>query len=181
MSLAPVLETERLVLRPYRQADFDAVAAMWRVPEVFGHIGDGEPLTDEAVWAKLLRSNGFWTLVGHGYWAVETKQTGRLIGEVGFGDKRRTDERLAGLPEAGWAFAHDAQGKGYAREAVTAALKWADEAMPHRNTLAVIAPDNLASIRLAEKCGYQEFLRIPSNGRPRIMFIRPGSTASDTS
>jgi RimJ/RimL family protein N-acetyltransferase len=175
---APILETDRLVLRPYQRDDFGAVAAMWAEPEVFGHVGAAEPMPPDEVWAKLLRSAGLWSLVGHGFWAIEGKAEGRLIGEVGFGDRRRADPRFADLPETGCAFASFAQGKGYATEAVRAALAWADTALPGRATLAVIAPANTASIRVAEKCGYAEFMRAPSRGRDRIMFKRPFGAAA---
>ncbi len=174
----PTLETERLILRPYRRDDFQAVAAMWAEPDVFAHVGAGEPMSLDDVWTKLLRCAGLWSLVGHGFWAIEGKAEGRLIGEVGFGDRRRTDDRLADLPEAGWAFASSAQGKGYATEAVQAALVWSDAALPGLSTLSVIAPANLGSIRVAEKCGYVEFLRIPSKGRDRIMFKRASEAAT---
>ena len=169
---APMIETARLRLRAYHPEDFDAVAAMWREAAVFRHIGAATALTDEEVWSKLIRSSGYWPLLGHGFWAVEARETGALVGEVGFGDRRRTDPRLAGLPEAGWALAQAAQGRGYATEILRAALAWADAVMPDRTTLAVIAPDNIASIRLAEKCGYVEAFRAESKGRPRIMFTR---------
>jgi RimJ/RimL family protein N-acetyltransferase len=169
---APTIETARLRLRAYRPEDFDAVAAMWRERAVFRYIGAATPLTDEDVWSKLIRSSGFWPLLGYGFWAVETRDGAALVGEVGFGDRRRTDPRLAGLPEVGWALTQAAQGHGYATEIVNAALAWADAAMTGRTTIAVISPDNGASIRLAQKCGYVEAFRAKSKGRPRVMFTR---------
>ena len=98
-------------------------------PIVVRYIG-GKPLTAEETWAKVLRYAGLWSLLGFGYWALEEKATARFIGELGFADFRRNIQpSLDGVPELGWALVSRAHGKGYATEAVRAAIAWGDESL----------------------------------------------------
>ena len=168
----PVLETERLILRGHRVDDFAGSLALWSDPEVTRFIG-GKPSTREEVWARLIRYVGHWTLLGFGYWAVEEKSTGHFLGEVGFADfKREIEPSFDGMPEIGWVIAPDAQGRGYATEAVSAATAWGDGFFNLARTVCIIAPENQPSIRVAEKCGYGEFLRTTYKDKPTVMFVR---------
>jgi RimJ/RimL family protein N-acetyltransferase len=167
----PILESERLKLRGHALDDFVHSAAMWADPEVTRYIG-GKPLTEEESWARLLRYVGHWSLLGFGYWVVEEKTTGNFIGEVGFADYKRDLPLLKDLPEIGWVFSSQASGKGYATEAVRAASAWGDARFPSAQTACIINPDNLASIRVAQKCGYRQSQLTTYNSRPTIMFVR---------
>lgn len=152
--MAPILETERLVLRGHRIDDFPASAAMWADPRVVARIS-GAPSTREQSWSRLLRYAGHWRLLGFGYWAVESRIDGAFLGEVGLADYHRdTDPDLAGRPEAGWVFAAAAHGRGYATEAVTRMLAWADARLDAPVTAALFDPAHAASIRVARKAGY---------------------------
>ena len=63
--------------------------------------------------------------MGFGHWAVEEKASGDFIGDLGFADfKRDIQPSIQGLPELGWVLASRAHGKGYATEAVRAAIAW---------------------------------------------------------
>jgi RimJ/RimL family protein N-acetyltransferase len=172
----PVLETGRLTLRGHRVEDLAHSAAMWADPEVIRHT-TGKPLTEEECWARLLRYVGHWTLLGFGYWVVEETATGNFIGEVGFADyKRDLQPPLNGMPESGWVLARQAHGKGYATEALRAALKWGDAHFGSLPTACMIAPENLASVRVALKCGYEEVEPAIYKGKPVRMFIRRPAT-----
>jgi RimJ/RimL family protein N-acetyltransferase len=172
----PTLETERLRLRGHGIDDFIPCAAMWADPNVTRHIG-GKPQTEEESWARFLRYAGLWSLLGFGYWVAEDKATGKFVGEVGFADyKRDLQPSLKGVPEIGWALTSQLHGRGYATEAVRAAVAWGDAHFQSARTACIIAPENLPSIRVAMKCGYQEFQLTAYKGRPTKMFIRePGS------
>src|SRR5271163_4002760 len=120
----PVIETERLRLRCHRVDDFAACGAMWADPAVTRYLGVN-PLKAEEVWARLLRYVGHWAVLGFGFWAVEEKETGSFVGDLGFMDfKRDMQASLKDVPEIGWILASHAHGKGYATEAVRAALTW---------------------------------------------------------
>jgi RimJ/RimL family protein N-acetyltransferase len=168
----PILETERLRLRGHRLEDFAHCAAMWADPKVTQHVG-GKPLTEEESWTKFLRYAGHWSLLGFGYWAVEEKATGNFAGEMGFADyKRDLQPSLKGVPEIGWVLAAEAHGKGYATEAVRALVAWGDAHFNSARTACIIAPENLASIRVAVKCGYRELQLATYKGKPTMMFVR---------
>ncbi len=155
----PVLETERLRLRGHRPDDFASSAAMWADPVVTRYIG-GKPLSPEEAWSKFLRYAGLWSLLGYGYWAVEERASGEFAGELGFADlKRDIEPSLGDTPELGWALVSRLRGKGYATEGVRAALAWGDQHFGAARTACIIHPDNLASIRVATKCGYREYHR----------------------
>jgi len=169
----PVLETPRLVLRGPKREDFTAYAAMWADPDTTRHIADGAPKSIEESWTSFLRHAGHWHIVGFGSWIVEEKASARLIGILGFNERKR--ERapgLDGLPELGWMFDRAASGKGYATEALKVALGWGRDAFGPVRVIAVTAPDNIASNRVAEKCGFTLFKRAESLGRPRLFFMR---------
>ncbi|HXR17454.1 MAG TPA: GNAT family N-acetyltransferase [Terriglobales bacterium] len=168
----PVIETTRLILRGHRLDDFPDCAAMWADPIVTRHIG-GRPFTEEETWARFLRYVGHWSVLGFGYWAIEEKDTATFVGELGFADfKRDIMPSLKGMPELGWVLASRAHGKGYATEAVRAAVAWGKAHFGAARTCCIIHPENLASIRVAEKCGYQEFQRTTYKGHTTIMFAQ---------
>jgi RimJ/RimL family protein N-acetyltransferase len=168
----PLIETERLVLRGHEPADFAAYAAMWSDPDVTQFIG-GLPLSEEDAWAKFMRVFGQWTLMDFGFWSVVEKSSGLRVGEAGFLEaKRDIVPSLKGVPECGWAFAKAAQGKGYATEAVRAALSWGDTHFGRVRMACIIAPENTPSLRVAEKTGFREALRTTYKNSPTVMLYR---------
>lgn len=119
---APVLETARLRLRAHRVDDHAALCAIWGDHAVVRFIG-GVPSTPHESWLRLLRYAGLWKLLGYGFWAIEEKAGGRMIGDIGYMDvKRGLTPTLDGMPEIGWALASAAHGRGYASEALAAVL-----------------------------------------------------------
>lgn len=176
-SLIPVLESPRLRLRGHRPEDLDDCAALWGDPEITRHIG-GRPLTREEVWARLLRYAGSWFWLGYGYWVVEETCTGQFVGEVGYANLRREIQpSLGDLPELGWVLAAPFHGKGYATEAVRAAISWGDQRIGFGKSICIIDPDNSRSIRVAEKCAFKELHRAAYQGEAVIVFTR--NTLSD--
>lgn len=172
MTEAPALETERLILRGHRIQDLEASFVMWSNPIVVAHI-TRKPSTREESWSRILRYAGHWHLLGFGYWAVEEKISGRFIGDVGFGNfKRNIEPSLDGAPEIGWALDPAMHGKGYATEAIGAVLSWSEQRQLAPSTACIISPENLASLRVAHKCGYREFSRTTYMDHEVIMLRR---------
>ena len=168
----PVLQTARLILRPFRADDADAQAAMMGDHAVMRHLG-GRGLSREDSWRKLLNGHACWFLFGFGYWAVERRADGAMIGQAGFADfQRDLTPSISGLPEMGWLFAREAAGQGYATEAALAGLAWIDAALAPRETVAIIGSDNHASIRVAEKCGFAERETASYRGEEILLFRR---------
>jgi RimJ/RimL family protein N-acetyltransferase len=166
---AVAIDTDRLTLHGHRLEDLDEAVAMWSDPKVVRHIG-GKPFTRQETWTRLLRYVGHWQLLGWGYWVVRERTSGRFVGEVGFADfKREIEPSLEGLPEAGWVLAPWAHGRGFATEALRAAMTWGASHIGSGRTVCIIDPDNVASIRVATKCGFREVARTTYLGDPTIL------------
>jgi RimJ/RimL family protein N-acetyltransferase len=144
----PTLRTARLRLRPLREDDLDAYAAMCADEEVMRYIGSGGAVGRDVAWRHLAMFLGSWALVGHGMWAIERRRDGALIGRAGFLDPE-------GWPgcELAWLLARDAWGQGYAFEAAQAALAYGRREQGLRDVISLIRPDNARSIALAERLG----------------------------
>ena len=171
-ALVPELETARLRLRAHRADDHAACTAIWSDPDVVRHIG-GHAFNAEECWKRLLQYRGMWQLVGYGYWAVEEKDSGRYVGDVGFADLRRDlQPSLQGMLECGWVLSPGVHGKGYASEAVAAALAWARDSLPALRVVCIIAPENPASIRVAEKAGFRLWQTTTYHDGPTLVFSR---------
>ena len=172
MGEIPTIETERLRLRGHRVEDFRECAAMWGDAAVTRYIG-GRPFTAEEVWARLLRYAGHWTLLDFGFWLIEEKATGNFVGEAGLAEfQREIEPRIQGVPEMGWVLSPPWYGRGYATEAVRAALAWGEQRFGAARTVCLIHPENSASLRVAEKCGFRELVRTTYHGQPTLMFER---------
>ena len=167
----PILETPRLRLRAHTVADFPALRAVWADEAVVRHIG-GKPSRPEESWARLLRYRGLWPLLGFGYWAVEEKASGRFAGDIGFGDFHRAIEpSIHGVAEMGWVLGPDFHGKGYASEAVAAALRWFDAECKGRS-VCIIDPANVPSLRVATRNGLREYARTTFMGDEVLLLDR---------
>jgi RimJ/RimL family protein N-acetyltransferase len=170
---APRIETERLVLRPFEAGDLDAVCAIWADEEVVRYIG-GQKLSREDTWRRSLAACGQWPYAGFGYWIVQSKADGTVVGQIGFADfKRDMEPKLEGQPELGYVFAPRVHGQGIAREACDAALAWADANLAAASYPAIISPGNTASIRLAERLGFRREPDATYRGETIALFRRP--------
>lgn len=168
----PVLETDRLVLRGFRSDDLDALTAMWSRPEVMRYVFS-VPLSREQSWVRLLRHIGMWSVMDFGFWAITEKATGLLIGESGFHEMRRgLVPSVEGTMEAGWGLIPEYHGRGYASEVLETILPWAEANHRGAEITCIIDPDNAASIRLAQRHGFQEFARSTYQDSDIVVFRR---------
>jgi RimJ/RimL family protein N-acetyltransferase len=142
----PRIETERLVLRPWREADLDPYSEMCADPEVMRYIGSGRPLDRDEAWRQIATFVGHWELRGYGLWAVETKADGSFVGRVGLW----RPEGWPGL-EVGWALGRSHWGLGYATEAGRATTAFAWRTVQAPDLISLIQPENEASRRVAER------------------------------
>ena len=171
LAAAPVLKTDRLILRAHTLADFAGCFILWSDPDVTRFIG-GRPSTAEEIWSRMLRYAGHWQLLGYGYFVVTDRETGTIIGECGLANFHRDIEpSLGDTPEAGWVLLPQYQRRGLAREALTAVLAWADTAKMPR-TVCMVDPENRASLRLATSVGYAEYARTTYKDSPSILLER---------
>ena len=115
--------------------------------EVMRYLG-GKIMTSAEAWRHMAFLVGHWQLLGYGHWAVEEKATGELLGRIGFLNP-------AGWPgfEIGWTLRRESWGKGYATEGARRALRYAFTELAQEHVISLIHPDNLPSIRVAERLG----------------------------
>ncbi len=170
--MKPVLTTERLVLTPVDLADLEDLQALWADADFTRYI-TGRPMTTEEVWFRLLRDLGQWGVRGYGSWTIRLVEGGAYVGNVSILDHRRLIDPPIDDPELGWGLAPAFQGRGFAKEALEAALAWADAHLRAARTLCMISPDNLASVRLAERVGYRPYRRTTYRDEPVQLFERP--------
>jgi len=142
----PELQTERLVLRAFRDADRAPFAAMNADPAVMEHFPS--TLDRAASDALVDRIIDRWRTDGHGLWAVERRDDGAFLGFTGVA-------RLEYLPvpEIGWRFARFAWGQGFATEAAQAALEFAFETLRLTEIVSVTTVANRRSMAVMERLG----------------------------
>lgn len=144
------LESERLVLRSWREEDREPFAAMNadpRVMEFFPSVQTREQsdlLVNRA--AEVFREHGFQ------FWACEEKASGRFIGFIGL-SRPMFEAAFQPCVEIGWRLAHHAWGKGYATEGAKRALRYGFEELGLPEIVSFTATTNLRSIHVMEKIG----------------------------
>lgn len=160
-----VLETPRLRLRMFRQADADAYAAMLADPQVMRYLSAGQPLSASEAWRHMAMLLGHWHLFGFGPWAVEERASGELVGRIG-------PYYPAGWPglELIWTIRRQSWGRGYATEGARAALAYVFRQMARDRVISLIRPQNAASIRVAEKLGQRLQKRTEFYGQEALVY-----------
>ncbi|WP_051293844.1 GNAT family N-acetyltransferase [Pseudoduganella violaceinigra] len=141
----PRLHTERLTLREYRSDDFELFADHLMNPESSAHLGSADRQT---AWRIFCSQAGLWVLQGAGWWALEDKQTGQLVGNVGAFFREQS-----AVMELGWNTYRGFWGKGVANEAAAAVLNYAFEVRREQKVRALISSGNESSRRVAERIG----------------------------
>ncbi len=142
------LETERLRLRQFTEADLDAYAPMVADREVMRYIATGAVMSRMEAWRSIAGILGHWQMRGYGMWALELKATGEFVGRAGF----LNPEGWPGF-ELGWMLGRAHWGKGFAIEAARRALAHAFDDLGRDRVISLIRPGNARSIRVAEALG----------------------------
>jgi RimJ/RimL family protein N-acetyltransferase len=160
-----VITTGRLILRPLRESDLDAYAAMTADPEVMRFLGEGRTLDREDAWRSMAMLIGHWTLRGFGMWALEERATGKFVGRAGLHYPEGWPDR-----EVGWALRREHWSKGYATEAARASLDHAFDALGWERAISLIHAENLRSIRVAERLGERYAGQATVRGKPASVY-----------
>jgi RimJ/RimL family protein N-acetyltransferase len=173
---APTLYTNRLILRGHQESDLEDVVQLWSNPVVTRYTS-GATISRQDAWTRLLRHPGHWALLGFGYWVVSERLSGRFVGEVGIARFKRSIvsslPHLDAPPEAGWVLMPWAHGQGYGAEAVKAVLEWRDQHLTPNGTFCIITAQNLPSLKLAKKFGFETHATLPDNQSELLVLIRP--------
>ena len=141
------IETERLILRTWMQTDAPALAAIYGDPETMQYILSGTRTLEQtrAAIVQMAQAN---ERDGCSMWPVVLKENSGLIGTCGLMKTER--ERVF---ELGFAFAPQARGKGYAREAGLGVLQFGFDQLHARSIIALVHPFNGPCIELVNKLG----------------------------
>lgn len=142
----PIIETERLILREFRDStDFEPYANFYASDLTKFY---GGPLERKAAWRAVASMMGHWIIRGYGPWAVEEKSTGDFCGMVGLWYPEGWPE-----PEITWAIVEPKQGLGFAAETAVRSRAYAYETLGWETVFSCISAGNTASIGLAKKLG----------------------------
>lgn len=158
-----MIETDRLILRPWREADKPAFEAIINTPAMMEHFGGVRSAGD--IHALIDRQIEKQEADGHCMWAVETKADGDLAGICGLRLGGHPDTPVLGMHELGWRIAEKYWGQGIAREAAEASRDWGWANTRAQTIAAWTNPDNAPSWGL--------MLRIGMTRRPELDFRHP--------
>jgi [ribosomal protein S5]-alanine N-acetyltransferase len=175
----PVLETGRLVLRPYAEADLDPMAAMFGDPDVtaFTFLGRRDREQTAAVLREYM---SFLADHGYGMLAIADKASGAYLGEVGLFVSPMGPLALRyALAKSGW-------GRGYAVEASMAVIDDSFGRLGLESLIAGVKLENKPSLRVMEKLGFRYFDTVAEAGHTFGVFrisraeggMRAGAQAS---
>ena len=143
----PELVTQRLHLRVLEDRDFEQYTVIHQDAEVTRFTSRAH-LDRLDTWRHLAMIVGHWHLRGFGMWGVFERSSGDLVGRVGFHQPDPWPDF-----ELGWTLGRKAWGKGYATEAARRCLDYARVEMARTHLISLIDPENVASIRVAERIG----------------------------
>ncbi len=147
----PVLETERLRLRRFRLSDIDAMYSAFGSAKAMRY-WTTPPLATRAEAVKRVRGmmkidvQDQWLR-----WAIARRRDDVCLGMINYYARNEDSRRL----EVGWILAPRHQGKGYAREAARAVIRYCIDVLGTHRIEALIMPENTASIRVAESTGFR--------------------------
>ena len=148
--MRPVVETKRLLLRPFVATDLDEWArVIFDDPEVTRYLPKRSVSPREHVERNFMAMNEEWSQYGYSWWAVTDKITGRLVGHCGLS----YNGVYEGETELGYALAKDVWGKGIATEAAWASVRFGFETIQLERVFACAIPENVGSRRVMEHIG----------------------------
>jgi RimJ/RimL family protein N-acetyltransferase len=165
------IETERLVLREWRDADLEPFARINADPEVTTFLNGGQPMTLEQTQATIDRVRRHWDDHGYGWFAADLKETGAFIGFIGLHIPVFLPEVLPAV-EIGWRLDRSVWNRGLATEGARASLRFGFEDLDLDRIISIRHRDNLASGRVMDKLGMtlDRETTLPANGWPLMIY-----------
>lgn len=151
-ALLPDVETERLWLRRWTAAQHSsALADINSDPRVMRYLG-GVGLSAAQSAEGAARYDAHWEQYGFGLWAAMEKSTGHVLGFIGLSHPLWNPE-LSAEVEVGWRLRRSAWGRGLATEGGAAALRAGFEHVGLEEVIAIVDPQNVASVAVTRKLG----------------------------
>ncbi len=162
--MAPDLTTPRLTLRPFTNADLDAVHALWIDADMRRYLCDNRIVTIAESREWLEGSTREFAARGFGLWGVHEGADGTLLGFCG------CREWPTGEPELMYGLLKPWWGRGLATEAATAVLDHVFETLGHPVVMAATDPPNVASVRVMERLGMAFHERCEMHGLDTLVY-----------
>lgn len=161
-----VLETERLVLREFRDGDLEDYAAMLADPETMRYYP--RPYTREEARVFIEKNRHRYSANGFGVWAIAERATAAFMGDCGL-----AFTLVEGIPEVEiiWHVIRGRWRQGIASEAATAARDHAFGLLGLRRLVALVRPENLPSAGVARKIGMELEREAVFHGLPHLVFV----------
>ena len=187
------LESERLLLRRIGQDDFEFFVQLHADPDVARYLSHGQPRSSQESLAWFQHLLGTYKDLGLGQLAVVRKSDGMLIGRCGLSDLAvearagvaavprgwyQRDQAPAGGElmferELGYTFHRSTWGQGFASEAARCVFEYARDVLRVSRVISLIHPQNVRSLRLAQRFGVQREDVVEVTGRPFVRFVWP--------
>ncbi len=147
-----MIETERLVLRNWSEADIEPFLRHTNTAAVMKWLGGVKPDNEarDIIRSRMMR---WQDERGFTFWIVERKEDRELLGFCGLKLADAENSAFVGEVEVGWRLREDAWGHGFAREAATASLDFAFDQLKAAQVVAITFPGNQASWGLMERLG----------------------------
>ncbi|MFV3076305.1 GNAT family N-acetyltransferase [Niveispirillum fermenti] len=145
-----MIETDRLILRPWRDGDLEALAAINADPAVSRWLGG--PITRDMTAAAIARQQEYQQRLGFCYWAACLRDGGGLVGMIGL-QPTRFDAHFTPAIDIGWRLGAAWQGRGLATEGARAALDFGRRQAGLSDIVAITAVGNHASRAVMERIG----------------------------
>jgi RimJ/RimL family protein N-acetyltransferase len=145
-----ILETDRLILRGWRNEDTLPLLAICQDPAVMRHLGPPQTLPE--VQAAIARQEALRARLGYCYWALWHKEDRHLIGFCGL-SPGPAGTPIEGAVDIGWRLRADRWGQGYAREAAEASLAWGFARPDIDEIWSITVPANQRSRGLMQRLG----------------------------
>jgi ribosomal-protein-alanine N-acetyltransferase len=166
-----VIETERLLLRKPRAEDAPELTAAYADPDTVRYIGDGSTATLAEVEEVIPKWLGRWESWGVGFFSLERREDGRVLGRAGFLRWDPETWQIGGDEvELGWMLAREHWGHGYATEAALALRDWGLAERGLTRLISLIQHGNVRSVRVAEKVGERYERDVDVRGKPSWLY-----------
>jgi len=186
------IESERLLLRRITRDDYDFFARLHATPEVRRYLGNGQPQSAEESRAWVERV-AMYKHVNLGFLAVVRKSDGRLIGRCGLSElvveakaapgtiprgwfqraQAPAGAELLDTPDLGYTFDPASWGRGYATEAARCVFDYARAKLDWPRIVSVIHPDNVRSLRVAERSGLRRDGQVEIMAQVMELYVWP--------
>jgi RimJ/RimL family protein N-acetyltransferase len=165
-----VLETERLTLRHFTDDDAPFILELLNEPAFIQNIGDKGVRNLQGARDYLQQGPiASYQRHGFGLYLVQRSDTGESVGMCGLLKRDSLEDA-----DIGYAFLQTHRGKGYASEAATAVIKYAQQTLALPRIVAVVLADNLPSVRVLEKAGlsFEKLVRLTTDGEDLCLYSK---------